>query len=128
LVEEVCAQSGLLAGKDCPLKITEVFPLGKLPKPCNLTKAQHGGDARESKAEEGIIFPADGDIFKADPAVPQASQQLLFKADAQGKWFVNGKEYNCNSQKCFWPLTVGRFNLKLVTPAKTYQVNFTVLR
>ncbi len=128
LVEEVCAQSGLLAGKDCPLKITEVFPLGKLPKPCNLTKAQHGGEALDSKAAEGIIFPADGDIFKADPAVPQASQQLLFKADAQGKWFVNGKEYNCNSQKCFWPLTVGKFNLKLVTPAKTYQVNFTVLR
>lgn len=127
-VAEVCAQSGLLAGKNCPLKITEVFPLGKLPKPCDLSKARHGGIEQESGAEAGIIFPADGDIFKADPAVPQGSQQLLFKAGAQGKWFLNGSEYNCSPQKCFWPITVGKFNLKLVTPAKTYQVNFTVLQ
>lgn len=127
-VAEVCAQSGFLAGKNCPLKITEVFPLGKLPKPCDLSKARHGGIEQESGAEAGIIFPADGDIFKADPAVPQGSQQLLFKAGAQGKWFLNGSEYNCSPQKCFWPITVGKFNLKLVTPAKTYQVNFTVLK
>lgn len=128
IVAEICPISGLLAGPNCPERLREVFPFAKAPKgSCALLPAKHNNEEAGALQESGILFPADGDIFKADPSVPAASQQIQFKSAHKGKWFVNGKEYPCPPE-CFWPLRAGKFNLKLVSLGKTYSINFTVLK
>lgn len=125
---KLCAVSGKIAGKNCKTTVTEVYASGnKPPEVCALSAKKHQNAAAEEAKEAGITFPQNGDIFMLDPAVPEDSQQLLFKSAEAGIWSVNGRQLSCMHQQCFWPLETGEHELKLKTHNKEYKVYFKVL-
>ena len=126
---DICPVSGKLASKNCAGSVREVFPADKLPKEhCALSLKEHQEDAGAVLgAAEGIIFPADGDVFVSSPSLAAEAQQIKFKASEEGFWFIDGQKLPCpRSRECFWPIKSGKHRLKF-EGRKTYQVSFEVL-
>ena len=120
----VCEESGLLAGPDCPHTREELFISDTVPqKVCD-------GKHEASAAALQILFPVRGDVFKYDPALPAAGQQLHFKtAGAQGPcvWTLNGERLEGDGTDIWWPLEKGKFALEAACGGEEAQTQFTVL-
>jgi penicillin-binding protein 1C len=86
----ICARSGKLAGSGCTNLIEETFIAGSEPRDTctihirpgerRMHMAQHR--AAKSTARQGIIIlaPTPGDIYRIDPHVSRAAQQIRFRA------------------------------------------------
>lgn len=120
----VCEESGLLAGPDCPHTREELFISDTVPqKVCD-------GKHEASAAALQILFPVRGDVFKYDPALPAAGQQLHFKtAGAQGPcvWTLNGKRLEGDGADIWWPLEKGKFALEAACGGQEARTDFQVL-
>lgn len=119
----ICMESGLLAASGCTHRREEVFEQTNLPPVCS---GRHDALATPLK----IISPAQGDIYKIDPAVARASQAVKFDAHckaSQCAWQLNNKKLPQTSCQFFWPLEVGKQNLTVICDNKKQQVSFEVL-
>ncbi len=119
----VCADSGLLAGKTCTHRREEVFNAAYVPEVCD-------GKHQNTEGQMRIVSPTQGDIYKIDPAVIRASQQLKIEAvcpSSQCVWKLNGKKLPQTACRFFWPLSVGKYQLSVSCNAQTQQVSFEVL-
>ena len=120
----VCEQSGLLAGPSCLRTREEVFTEQNLP-------TQTCDGLHENKAARlQITFPVDGDIFKYDPALPPAGQQLHFTAagaQTPCQWQVNQEALPFSGADGWWPLQKGDFNLTVTCGGQSAQSHFKVL-
>lgn len=126
---DICPVSGKLVSESCIGSIREVFPADKLPKDyCSLSLKEHHKESGAALgAAEGIIFPAEGDVFVSSPSLDAAAQQIKFKASEEGFWFIDGQKLSCPcSKECFWRIRSGRHRLKF-EGNKTYEVSFEVL-
>ncbi|MGN0022775.1 MAG: penicillin-binding protein 1C [Elusimicrobiaceae bacterium] len=126
---DICPVSGRLASKNCTGSVREVFPVDKLPKDyCPLSLKEHqeeGGPVLG--AAEGIIFPAEGDVFVGSPSLDAEAQQIKFKASEEGFWFLDGEKLPCpRAKECFWQIISGKHRLKF-EGRKNYEVSFEVL-
>lgn len=128
---DICPISGMLVSKECPNSVREVFPIKKLPKEhCALSKAEHQSDKITALgAQEGILFPMQGDVFMQSPSLDLAAQQIKFRSSQDGIWYLNGQKLPCaRGRECFWPIKSGKYKLRLDTDEKRYEVNFEVLK
>lgn len=128
---DICPISGMLVSKECPNSIREVFPINKLPKEhCAFSKAEHQSDKVAALgAQEGILFPMQGDVFMQSPSLDLAAQQIKFRSSQDGIWYLNGQKLPCaRGKECFWPIKSGKYKLRLDTDEKKYEVNFEVLK
>ena len=119
----VCTDSGLLAGKTCAHRREEFFNASYIPAVCD-------GNHHDSVAQMRILSPAQGDVYKIDPAVIRASQQLKIEAacpSAQCAWQLNGKKLPQTACRFFWPLSAGKYKLSVSCNAQAHQVSFEVL-
>lgn len=126
---DICPVSGKLVSKSCSGSVREVFPADKLPKDhCPLSLKEHQEESGAALgAAEGIIFPAEGDVFVSSPSLDAEAQQIKFKSSEEGFWFIDGQKLPCPSSKeCFWRIRSGRHRLKF-EGSKTYEVSFEVL-
>ncbi len=120
----VCEQSGLLAGPGCAHTREEVFVAGTVPQQVCDGTHQAISDTLQ------ITFPISGDVYKYDPALPAAGQQLHFKtAGAQGpcRWRLNSKELSGTETDLWWPLQKGDFKLQVICGGKSAETRFEVL-
>lgn len=122
----VCAQSGLPAGKNCTHTRVDYFLEGRVPP----QKCDGKHQAKEGEKVK-IISPSHKDVFKLDPSVPPASQQLHFQSSApQGSacsWSLNGKKLPGRAASTWWPLQAGKFNLQVDCPGGRDSITFEVL-
>lgn len=128
---DICPISGMLVSKECPNSIREVFPINKLPKEhCALLKTEHQSQKISALgAQEGILFPMQGDVFMQSPSLDLAAQQIKFRSSQDGIWYLNGQKLPCaRGKECFWPIKSGKYKLRLDTDEKKYEVNFEVLK
>lgn len=119
----VCSDSGLLAGETCTHRREEVFNTAYLPAVCD---GKHQGSATSLH----ILSPTQGDVYKIDPAVARASQQLKVEAvcpDHLCQWQLNGKKLSKTACRFFWPLAAGKYNLSVSCNSQSHQVSFEVL-
>lgn len=126
---DICPVSGKLSSKNCPGSVKEVFPADKSPKEyCSLSHKEHqDGAVAALGSAEGIIFPAEGDVFVYSPSLAAEAQEIKFKASEDGLWFINGRKLPCpRGRECFWRITGGKFKLRF-EGRKTYEVSFEVL-
>ena len=120
----VCEESGLLAGETCRRTREEVFASGRVPM--EVCGGKHGNASGVLQ----ITFPVAGDIFKYDPALPAAAQQLHFKsAGGAGPcvWRLNGEELNGDGTDTWWALEKGKFELEAACGEETARTHFQVL-
>ena len=118
-----CTQSGLLAGPACKHTKEEVFLSDKMPATCD------GKHASAVPALQ-IVSPAPGDVFKWDPSIPAASQQIKFSAVCAAKvcrWTLDGKNLSSRACETWWPLAVGKHSLAVTCGGGTQEVRFEVL-
>jgi penicillin-binding protein 1C len=118
----VCAQSGLLAGENCPHVYEEVFDKNNLPSVCD-------GNHTGAKIRFHLISPTEQDVYKIDPAVAQASQQLLLKADCPDTcmWKIDGTVWEKALCQTGWPLMPGKHTVSCTCRGETKQTSFEVL-
>ena len=120
----VCEQSGLLAGPACTHTREEVFVPGTVPQQVCDGTHQSISDTLQ------ITFPVAGDVYKYDPALPAAGQQLHFKtAGAQEpcRWRLNAEELPSTKADWWWPLEKGDFVLEVSCGGQEAQAHFKVL-
>lgn len=118
-----CTQSGLLAGPACKHTQEEVFLTDKMPAVCD-------GTHRAALRGLQILSPEDGDVFKWDPAVAAASQQLKLSAECAQKscmWTVDGKPLPSQGCEAWWQLEPGKHAAAVACGGKERQVSFEVL-
>lgn len=128
---DICPISGMLVSKECPNSVREVFPVKKLPKEhCALSRGEHQFQKISALgAQEGILFPMQGDVFMQSPSLDLAAQQIKFRSSQEGVWYLNGEKLPCpRGKECFWPIRSGKYKLRLDTNEKKYEVNFEVLK
>ncbi len=128
---DICPVSGYLVSKECPNSVREVFPISKLPKEhCDLSRSGHNSEKITALgSREGILFPAQGDVFMQSPSLDLAAQQIKFRSSQEGVWYLNGEKLPCpRGKECFWPIRSGKYKLRLDTDKKRYEVNFEVLK
>ena len=121
---EVCEGSGLLAGPDCTHRREEVFT--------EKTQPQQQCDGTHTAPAAGlqISFPQWGDVFKYDPALPAAAQQLHVQAvgvQTPCRWILNGRELAEEGREWWWPLEKGDFILEVSCGGQSAQIHFKVL-
>lgn len=120
----VCEDSGLLAGEHCRHTREELFVQGALP-----ARSCDGVHDAEAGALQ-ITFPVSGDVYKYDPALPAAGQQLHVTASgahAPCVWTLNGETLAENGSDFWWPLRQGRFELRAVCSGQSAHTHFKVL-
>ncbi len=120
----VCEQSGLLAGPGCIHTREEVFAAGTVPQQVCSGKHQ----ALSNKLQ--LIFPVSGDVYKYDPALPPAGQQLHFKTiggQTPCRWRLNSKELPGAEADLWWPLQKGNFELQVICGGESAETRFEVL-
>ncbi len=128
---DICPTSGMLISKECSSSVREVFPIKKLPKEhCALLKTEHQSQKISALgAQEGILFPMQGDVFMQSPSLDLAAQQIKFRSSQEGIWYLNGQKLPCaRGRECFWPIKSGKYKLALDSDEKRYEVNFEVLK
>lgn len=121
----VCAQSGLRAGKQCQHTREEVFSDKYVPAVCN------GHHTAPAVSSVKITAPANGDIYKWDPAVSASLQKLQWRASCQKntacRWTLNGKKQPQQACEIWWPLTPGKHRLEVACGPATDRISFEVL-
>lgn len=119
----VCEQSGLLAGPGCAHTREEVFASGSAS--AQICGGVHGAPA----APLQITFPARGDAFKYDPALPAAAQQLHFQTAGAREpcvWKLDGRTLQGGAADIWWPLQKGRFVLEVSCAGAAARTEFKV--
>lgn len=120
----ICTQSGLLAGKKCRHTRDELFVRGTQP-----VRVCDGVHAAQTAALR-IAFPQEGDVFKVDPSVPLAGQEIKFRAEGADNsciWRLNGEKLACSAEECWWRISPGKFTLELSCGGRRAQTAFEVL-
>lgn len=132
---KICAKTGLIAGKGCPI-IEEIYIPGTEPKD---TCFYCGGltDSRKCCPYIGemdpvgtglvpvrnniggfrIIHPQNGDIFKLDPQIPYRNQAIVFKVQCDSSiesftLHLNGKNLCENKSTYLWQPKPGKYELE----------------
>lgn len=121
---KVCTQSGLLAGDKCRHTREELFLPGTVPN------AVCSGVHQPAAAALRIVFPGEGDVFKIDPSVPLAGQELKFRSEGAGDnchWRLNAERLPCTGAECWWRLAAGKYVLQIVCGTQTAKTEFEVL-
>lgn len=118
-----CTQSGLLAGPTCKHTKEEVFLTPKMPAVC---------DGKHVSLSTGlqIVSPEEGDVFKWDPSVPPASQQLKLSAACAGQtctWEMDGKTLSGTACEAWWQLVPGKHTAAVACGKEEQGVSFEVL-
>ena len=147
---KICAKTGLIPGKNCPV-VEEFFALGTEPKDtcnyCNVGEVRHasakqcGGwrivPVRVDKNLKNIhiLHPQNGDIFKLDPQIPYKNQAIAFKVhiDSTIESFslkLNGNTLCRNTTTFLWQPKPGKYELEVIGNSKAGQksekITFTV--
>ncbi len=135
---KICAKTGLIPGKNCPV-VEEFFVLGTEPKDiCNYCNAGTGlVPVRVDKNIKNIniLHPQNGDIFKLDPQIPYKNQAIAFKVhiDSTIESFsikLNGNTLCKNTTTFLWQPKPGRYELEIIGNSKKGQksekITFTV--
>jgi len=134
---DICPVSGLLADKNCPGYITEIFIPGTEPK----TKCSfHGQDEIQNPSESKtvqedlltadliITFPRDGDVFKIVPILRHGYQNLQIMASVPKgfqfdklEWWINGKkEAETGTQFSYsWKLQPGLYTITVLARSES---------
>ncbi len=118
---DVCPDSGLLAGPDCPGRRTELFIRGSEPDAYCLRhlRTRQAELPRQQPSRLTIINPRPGERYLFDPGIEKEFQNLALEALAPPGvdslvWLVNGNEIDRvpvspeNAPRLFWPLSQGR--------------------
>lgn len=119
----VCTQSGRLAGPACQHTKEEVFLTKNLPAKCD---GKHASAAPVLQ----ILSPAPGDVFKWDPSIPAASQQIKLAAVCAEKscqWTLDGKLLSPQSCETWWKLVPGKHTAAVRCGKETQETYFEVL-
>ena len=138
---EVCSLSGKTATPYCSGTLTERFPKGNLPPPCDwhVPGGSGGGGALRYPAEyrsylssrsrfgetssgsHSIRRPAEGSVFYIDPSIPAESQALRVEAvgfSPESLVLLNGVPVGVLdfAGLAFLPLSRGRWTLRVEDP------------
>jgi len=130
--KNICSLSGKLSSSSCPGYTEEIFIKGTEPhdicalhkKDTILLKKENFIPSEKSPLKIEVSFPADGDIFKIDPILPQAYQTIKFKAclpDGLGitriEWIVNEEKIGVSHFpfSISWQLRPGSYSIKATT-------------
>jgi penicillin-binding protein 1C len=79
-----------------------------------LPKVEGAGPASEARGPPGIVSPARGSVWLIDPAVPAATQRILF-AGPPGAWRIDGQRVG-DGARVWWSPRIGRHSLELRGP------------
>jgi penicillin-binding protein 1C len=134
---QVCPLSGDLAGEDCPGAMSEYFLEQHRPaRKCLIhgsarDRLAYGQEYREWAEQKygrdqvlfrgsgrlRVVFPADGEVFKLDPALPRESQSITLRAELpEGidniRWIQGGRQLQVSDCPVI-PLEPGRHTLRL---------------
>ncbi|MEW5724590.1 MAG: penicillin-binding transpeptidase domain-containing protein, partial [Thermodesulfobacteriota bacterium] len=124
---QVCADTGLLAGPDCPNRRTELFIEGRLPGGfCPAHRRPNQAEARPTGARSklAILNPRPGERYLFDPGIETGFQNLSLEARSQPGlewfiWYVNGAEAGriradgARAPALLYPLRRGRLTIEL---------------
>lgn len=118
-----CTQSGLLAGPACKHTKEEVFLTDKMPARCD------GKHVLSAPALQ-IVSPTPGDVFKWDPSIPAASQQIKLSAVCRVnscEWKMDEQRLSSRACETWFPLAVGKHRLAVTCGKETQETFFEVL-
>ena len=133
----VCAISGMGATDLCGATVTELFPSGQTPEPCDWHRRSNTGVALyypqkyqlwaeeygyrlrfQQEAELAILSPVEGALFYHDPSLPASAQQLrlFLTGSGEGELLLNGESLYRGKLpvSLFWSLVPGRHYFELV--------------
>ncbi|MGB9721048.1 MAG: penicillin-binding protein 1C [bacterium] len=141
---KVCAKTGLLPKKECPL-IQELFIPGTEPKDTCYLCGNRGEEFFGYRTNQelsnntlAIIHPKDGDIFKLDPQIPYSNQAISIRVSADTNiekiiLKLNGRLLcDKNEREIFylWRPKPGKYELEAFgfskNESKATKVSFTV--
>ena len=77
-----------------------------------------------------IVSPAPGDVFKWDPSIPAASQQIKFSAVCRVnscEWKMDEQRLSSRACETWFPLAVGKHHLAVTCGKETQETFFEVL-
>ncbi len=118
-----CTQSGLLAGPVCKHTKEEVFLTDHMLAVCD-------GKHTVFSPALTVLSPQEGDVFKWDPAVPAASQQIKLAAlcvDTVCRWMVDGAKLPAQTCEAWWPLSPGKHRAVVMCGGEMQEIAFEVL-
>jgi membrane carboxypeptidase/penicillin-binding protein PbpC len=135
---EVCAETGLLASRLSPSRISELFLKGTEPKEDSanwfaadgklLLPAEYAGWCASSnntrgahpRPKAGIINPVANARYEIDPVLPRSQQMIELTATLGDRvqWFINGTQIAPQSNgRFFWQVAPGQWNIRAIGPA-----------
>ncbi|MGQ9535378.1 MAG: penicillin-binding protein 1C [bacterium] len=132
----ICARSGMIAGKNCPV-IEEIFIPGTEPKDtciyCGDWLHSHiAGNIsvdtvrlrqivpdQDNTNEFHILHPQNGDIFKIDPQIPIRNQSIAIRINTGNSiksyaLYLNGKLLCEDSPNYLWQPAPGKYELRAI--------------
>jgi penicillin-binding protein 1C len=115
---EICPESGLLPGPDCPGTMREVFAAGAAPTRVCPVHAAESSRGRGMEDDLAIQFPSGGDVFRLNPRMPRRAQAIRFRPRIEQPvrrvlWTVDQKRLPGRDREPWWTLEPGRHEVRL---------------
>ena len=125
----ICPLSGMLATKNCPGAMEDIFIEGTEPQdfcPIHTGTVIAEADMPSGDKKFQIAFPRDNDVFKMDPVLRRSFQRIKLKTDVPGKagvelveWWVDGRKIGAAPPpfSLFWDLKPGLHKIEAMALA-----------